>query len=455
MNAPANNSFDPQQNAVAAQGAGRSSASKGKAMSTNLSQKAFRAISGAEGPSDTLQGAAQDAEAANGLRHAASLSMTKVADGLIDPKLVLSWLLTALGAPAVYAGALVPLREAGALLPQILMSAWVQSMPRRKWAWVIGSAGQGVCAGLIAFAALTLEGAAAGLAICGALAALAVFRALCSVSYKDILGKTVGQARRGSVTGLAGSVASVGVLVFAGLLMSGVLQQRGAVIAAIALAAVLWGLAALLFSTLEERPSEAEGGLAASFSVLRDNPVLWRFIVVRGLLVSTALAPPYLVILGGEDGGSLGALGALVLASAAASLLSSYVWGRLSDQSSRRVLMLTGICGALAIGLAVMLAQLGLAQTFWAMPLALFVLMIAYHGVRQGRSTYLVDVSPADKRAAYAAVTNTVIGALLLVAGIAGGGAALFGPQAVLVLFALMAVAAAVVAKGLPEAEDA
>lgn len=424
-------------------------------MASDITQKAFRMVSGAQGPADTLMDGAQQAEAANGLRHAAALSMTKVADGLIDPKLVLSWLLTALGAPAVYAGALVPLREAGALLPQIVMAGWVQSLRRRKWAWIIGSVGQGICAGLIALAALVLEGAVAGLAICAALATLAVFRALCSVSYKDILGKTVGQARRGAITGLAGSVASVGVLIFAGLLMSGIMQDRGTVIVAIALAAVLWLLAALLFTTLQEQPSAGNGGLAASFSVLKDNPVLWRFICVRGLLVSTALASPYFVILGGEDGGTLGALGALVLASAAASFLSSYVWGRLSDRSSRKVLMLTGISGALAIGLALVLAQLGLAQTLWAMPLALFVLMIAYHGVRQGRSTYLVDVSPADERSAYAAVSNTVIGVLLLVAGIVGGGAALFGPQAVLVLFALMAVAAAIVAKGLPEAHEA
>ncbi|KIN71683.1 MFS transporter [Sulfitobacter guttiformis] len=425
-------------------------------MSQNIETRAFEVISGADGPAETLNEPAQKAEAANGLRHAVSLGMTKVADGLIDPKLVLSWLLTSLGAPAVYAGALVPIREAGALLPQILLAGWVQGMARRKWAWVAGSAGQGICAGLIVLAALTLEGAAAGLAICAALAVLALFRAICSVSYKDILGKTIGQSRRGSVTGLAGSLSSVGVLVFAGLLIAGVLEERGAVIAAIALAACLWGVAALVFSSIKEQPSEGASGVAATFSVLKDNPDLWRFIIVRGLLTATALAPPYFVIIGGgEDGGTLGGLGALLLASALASLLSSYVWGRLSDHSSRLVLMLTGVAGAVAMVLAVALAQLGLAQTVWAMPSALFVLMIAYHGVRQGRSTYLVDMAPDDQRAAYSAVSNTVIGVLLLVAGVAGGGAALFGPQVVLVLFAVMAVAAAVVAIGLPEAQDA
>ena len=229
-------------------------------MQKDMTQKAFETIADVDGPAEALDKDAQEAEAANGLRHAASLSMTKVADGLIDPKLVLSWLLTSLGAPAVYAGALVPLREAGALLPQIFLAGYVRGMARRKWAWVVGSAGQGACAGLIVVAALVLEGAAAGLAICAALAVLALFRSVCSVSYKDILGKTVGQARRGAVTGLAGSVSSVGVLLFAVLLMSGILRERGAVIAAIALAAVLWGAAALLFATLEEAANKAEAG---------------------------------------------------------------------------------------------------------------------------------------------------------------------------------------------------
>jgi hypothetical protein len=424
-------------------------------MTETTAQEAFEQLSGAEGLAEDLDKDARAHEARNALRHVAGLSLTKVADGLIDPKLMLAWLLTALGAPAVFAGALVPIREAGALLPQVALAGWVQGMKRRKWAWVLGSAGQGGFAALIVLAALTLDGAAAGYAICGALAGLALCRAACSVSFKDILGKTVGQARRGSVTGLAGSVASAGVLVLAVLLMSGLFESRGVVIAAVALAAVLWGLAALLFSTLREVPSTDRDATGVRFSILREDANLRRFILVRGLLVSTALAPPYFVVLsGGEDQSALGKLGALVLASALASLLSSYVWGRLSDASSRRVLMWTGIVGAIAMVGAVTLSWLGLATTVWAMPVVLFVLMIAYHGVRQGRSTYLVDMSPPDQRSAYAALANTVIGSLLLVAGVLGGGAAFFGPEATLVLFAVMAVGAAIAAVGLQEVES-
>jgi hypothetical protein len=423
-------------------------------MSQSTADALFDQLAGTSETDDDLTEKARQHEPRNALRHIASLSMTKVADGLIDPKLMLSWLLTALGAPAVFAGALVPIRESGALLPQMVLASWVQAMARRKWAWIVGSAGQGLFAALIVVAALTLEGAAAGYAICAALAGLALCRAACSVSYKDILGKTVGKSRRGSVTGSAGSVASAGVVVLAVLLMSGLFQNKGVVVAAIALAAVLWGAAALLFSTLKEEKSDPGTATRASFGILKEDANLRRFILVRGLLVSTALAPPYFVVLaGGEDQSALGQLGALVLASALASFLSSYVWGRMSDHSSRKVLMLTGIVGAVAMLGAVALSWLGLATKVWAMPLVLFILMIAYHGVRQGRSTYLVDMSPEDQRSAYAAVSNTVIGVLLLIAGVAGGGAALFGPNITLILFAAMAVGAAIAALGLREVE--
>ncbi|MHA6262705.1 MFS transporter [Arenibacterium sp. CAU 1754] len=425
-------------------------------MSDRLVDKAFETLTDYDGDNGDLNGKAAEHEPANGLRHSVSLSMTKVADGLIDPKLVLSWLLNALGAPAFMVGALVPIREAGALLPQIFLAGWVQRMSHRKWAWVVGSLGQGASAALIVLSALTLNGALAGAAICAALFALALFRASCSVSFKDILGKTVAKSRRGAITGIAGSVSALGVLLFAGLLVTGVFQNKGIVLGAIALAAALWIGAALLFSQLKEEPSDIEGDAAAvSFDLLRDNPQLWRFITVRGLLVSTALAPPYLVLLAADAGlAALQTLGTLVLASAAASFVSSYIWGRLADRSSRKVLMRSGVLGAAAMLAAVGMSVTGLAQSLWAMPGALFVLMIAYHGVRQGRSTYLVDMADEGQRSAYAAVANTVIGVLLLIAGAAGGILSFLGASATLCGFAAMAIGAAIVALGLHEVEQ-
>lgn len=416
------------------------------ARSRAIDQSLFHRISGEE---------TDPREARNGLRHIVSLTASKLSDGLIDPKLILSWLLTALGAPAVLVGLLVPIREAGALLPQILLSGWLRRLQYRKRFWAAGAVGQGVSAGLIALAALTLTGWAAGLAICVALAALAVSRAACSVSYKDVLGKTIAKSRRGSVTGAAGSVSAAGVILLGLLLLTGVLRSQTAVILAIALAGCLWLAAAALMLRLEEEPSDPEDAARPELAPLWQDRQLQLFILVRGLLVPTALAPPYFVLLASREGSlELKGLGVLVLVSALASFLSSYVWGRLADWSSRRVLMLTGVLGAGAMLAAVATVWLGLGETVWALPLALFVLMLAYHGVRQGRSVYLVDMSPPEQRATYAALANTAIGTLLLVAGALGGLAALIGPEASLLGFAALCIAASVAALWLKEVEN-
>ncbi|MFD1508362.1 MFS transporter [Lacimonas salitolerans] len=415
-------------------------------MTEDSTEKTFEALAGE--PEDAQ-------EARNGLRHMAALSLSKLSDGLIDPKLVLSWLLTGLGAPAVFVGALVPIREAGALLPQLGLAAVLGRMAQRRWMWVAGSAVQGLAAIVIALAVAMLQGWQAGLAVCAALAVLAVARAACSVSHKDILGKTVGNTRRGSVTGFAGSVSAAGVFVFALLLLSGLMQDQVAVIWAVALAGLLWLAAAAVLSRLSEPDSDvqAPGARPEYLSILRRDAQLRRFIVVRGLLVVTALAPPYFVVIAGQAGaGGLDQLGGLVLASSAAAFLSSYVWGRLSDRSSRLVLILSGLVAAGAMLGAVGLDRAGLAGG-WAIPGVLFVQMIAYHGVRQGRSTYLVDMAPEDGRAAYAALANTVIGVLLLLVGALGGALSFVGAPVVLLVFAALSVAGGLWALGLHEVE--
>ncbi|KAF0676992.1 MFS transporter [Profundibacterium mesophilum] len=400
---------------------------------------------------------AAEHEPGNFLRHLGALSLSKLADGLLDPKLVLSWLLTSLGAGAFWVGLLVPIREAGALLPQLFTAPRIHAMARRKWAWATGSAVQGAAAAGIALAGLTLGGPLAGGAICAMLAMLALARSVCSVSYKDVLGKTVGRARRGTATGFASSLASVGVILFALALMSGLAERRTLVIAAITLAALAWLGAGAIFSMLREPPTPRSPGKPAlgQLALLGEDPQLARFIATRGLLTGTALAPPYLVVLASDaGGGAFTRLGALVLASSAASFVSSYIWGRLSDRSSRAVLRLAGLAGALAIGAALVLDAAGLSGNAWALPGVLFVLMVAYHGVRQGRSTYLVDMAPKDMRPAYTAVSNTVIGVLLLGAGVFGALAAVAGAQATLALFAIMCLAATWIGRGLAQVEQ-
>lgn len=355
-----------------------------------------------------------------------SLVLTKAGDLLTSPKTVLTWLLMMVGAPASLVAWLVPIRESGSLIPQLFIAAVVRSRARRKGFWVLGSLLQGLAVLAMAAAATLLSGAPAGVAIIAALVVFSLSRGLCSVAMKDVQGKTIPKGRRGRLTGLASSFSGlIAVLVSAWMMWLPDDQRASTVIVMLSLAALAWIVAAGFFSRLVEEPGETGGGGNAidvawqSLSLLRTDQPFRHFVISRALLMGSALATPFLVVLAQQQGGGLHLLGYFLLASALASSLSATVWGFQADVSSRRV-MIRG--GAIASSSILLVSALGWlwpqAQWLgWLGPLAAFVLAIGHAGVRVGRKTYLVDMAGGVKRTDYVAVSNTVIGVLLLLFG--------------------------------------
>ncbi|MEC7378058.1 MAG: MFS transporter, partial [Pseudomonadota bacterium] len=115
----------------------------------------------------------------------ASNVLTKLGDLLISPKTVLAWLMSAIGAPALVAW-LVPIRESGSLVPQMVIAAWVRRKAVRKWFWTLGSLGQAVSVVGMAASVWFLEGYPAGYGIIASLVLFSLARGFCSVSMKDV-----------------------------------------------------------------------------------------------------------------------------------------------------------------------------------------------------------------------------------------------------------------------------
>lgn len=392
----------------------------------------------------------------------ASNVLTKLGDLLISPKTVLAWLLSAVGAPALVAW-LVPIRESGSMVPQMVIAAWVRRKPIRKWFWTLGSFGQAISVVAMAASIWFFDGYIAGGGVIAALVAFSLARGFCSVSMKDVQGKCIPKTRRGRLSGLATTIGG-SITVVLTVLLFWDRGEPGLTFYALLLllAATLWMIAGFLFANIQEHHGETGGGGNAmteavkSLSLLRDDAPFRHFVITRALLLCSALASPYFVVLAQKQADNGWLLGVFLLASSLASSVSASVWGWMADTSSRRV-MIRG--AAIASSACLLVGALALftdeqAGSVWFYPLAFFILSIAHAGVRLGRKTYLVDMAGGNKRTDYTAVSNTVIGFLLLVTGGFTALISMISDVAVILTLGLMGMAGTVSALRLKEVTD-
>ncbi len=382
------------------------------------------------------------------LLHLWALSLTKLGDALVSARLVLPWMLSALGAPVFFISALVPIRESLALLPQLIIAQQLREHALRKWFWVAGSIGQALALiGMLCAIVLT-RGLWLGWSIIGFLVLFSIARGVCSVAIKDVLGKTISKTRRGRLSGLAASIAGLlSVVVALVIIFSPTLTsftpglERITFMFLLGGSAALWVAAAIVYAKVPELEGATEGGGNAIVEAIKSLQLLWadkhfsHFVVTRALLVASAFAIPYMVVMIQRSGsGALTSLGGLMLASGLAGLLAGRFWGLWSDRASEQVM-------AVAALLSTSVMTVTLAMFIWApdwlgshliAAALIFTAAVAHHGARVGRTTYLLDMADSSNRAQYTAVSNTFIGVILLLGMLLGGLDTLVGIEAVM-----------------------
>jgi len=370
----------------------------------------------------------------------------KVADEIASARLVIPWMFGVLGVPAVFTGFLVPIREAGVLLPQLLVAAAVRHLPIRKGVWLLGATLSALSLFVMAIAASTLEGNAAGMVILVMLIIFSLARGLCSVSAKDVLGKTVSKSRRGTLMGWSAGLSGIAVLII-GLWMS---------------TTDIAGSGINIFAGLLIAGGTEGGGNALQVAIrhlrlLHDDGQFRHYIIARTLLLSVALAPPFYVLVAqAQSTAGLLGLGALIIANGLATSIASPFWGYMGDISSRWV-MVAAATGAGLLGIFTFIAvsagwswvtgEIGMAVIF-------LILNVMHGGVRLGRKVYLVDMATGDNRAAYVAVSNTVIGVLMLLGGLIGLLGDWLGATTLLLILGLGSLLAAIYINKLPQVSD-
>lgn len=356
--------------------------------------------------------------------HVAAGAATKLGEKLSSPEMILPWFMSALGAPIALVGLLIPIRQAGSLLPQILLVGWVRRFRQRKKVWAASTILQGLAVGGLATAVVVPNPVWAGWWLVLVFGLFSVVRGIASISYKDALARSTPEGTRGSILGARGSVAGALGLAAGGLLQLNFGKEADAVSFPLLLlmAGGLMGLAAAVFWTLPEKvpesePEESEAvrdQLQAGWRLLRGRDFR-RFIAVRGLFLAVPLAYPFFALEGREQlGARVGGLGLMLVMVSLAEIVSSPLWGRLANRASHHVMAWGGGVFLVAIGVWGLgrLMSGGWSQALFL--LSLFLLGFSYAGVRLGRKAYLVEAVDGDDRALHVATANTCIGVLTL-----------------------------------------
>ncbi|MBK4142332.1 MFS transporter [Corynebacterium macginleyi] len=370
-----------------------------------------------------------------------SNGLQNLGDQIVASKTVLPALFNAAGVPVFFTGLLTPIRESGSMLPQAALTPWVTTHRARKRLWMIGSIGQAISAAVIALAAFLIRGTWLGVIVLLAVVALSLFRALCSIAGKDVQARTISKGQRGRVTGSAaalggGATLLVGVILF--LLGDLTIVTMGIVLF---VGAFTWAFAAWVFSHVKEPLPEGEHeGIDKSWwtdtwQLFTSDTQFRDFVIVRALLLVSALSTAFIVLLHDNLSGVFG----FVLASGLASLVGGRISGVLSDKSSKNT-MAVGAAASSVIILLIVASSHWASEVVnaWVMPLGFFAVNLAHTAVRVARKTYVVDMAGGDKRTQYVGAANTMMGIILLILGGISSVIAIAGPEAALIFLALV-----------------
>ncbi|XPV70671.1 MAG: MFS transporter [Halarcobacter sp.] len=394
-----------------------------------------------------------------------SYFFNKLADNVANAKVVLPWIMESLNVPMFLISFLVPIKESGSLIPQLFIASYVRKLPIRKWIWSLGTFLQAICIFGIAIVAWNMEGLSAGLIIVSILIIMSLSRGLCSVAAKDVVGKTIPKTRRGTLNGLSAMLAGLLVVVLGVyFLINGEkpfsAQNFGILLS---IAGVFWILASIFYLNIKEFPGETDGGgnaftvAISKLAILKTDKPFRLFVITRALFLCSVLSAPFFIIIAQQNSdSSTYLLGLFILASGLADLLSANFWGKFSDISSKKV-MIIGATISTTVGFIVFVIDFFFTELFsiiWLMPIIYFILSIGYQGIRIGRKTYIIDLAEGNRRTDYVAVSNTIIGFILLLSGFVGTLSTIVGTGGIILILSLTGVLALIFANKLPETED-
>jgi len=374
---------------------------------------------------------------------------------------------------AVLIGLVSSLRNAGYLLPQLLVAGYAERLPLKKpLLMVVGLVNR---LSILAMAAAAYFWAASnpGLALTVFFASLIVFAltdGINGVPWTDMVAKAIPSTRRGRLFGTMQFAGGLGAFA-AGFLIRQILASTSIPFPVNYALLMLIGFGLLCVSfvgtmAVRESPGVTRAGtsLAAYFrrlpSAWKQSPAFQRMMSVRMLYSFLYLSLPFYVVYART---SLGLpesiIGVFISAQMAGSILAGLLWGTLGDRyGNRLVIRLLGLAAAstpLLALLASLMHRLGMTGLAIVPFLLLFATIGAtLSGMWMGFTNYLLDsVSDLD-RPTYIGMMNTLIAPFTFLPLLGGVLVQYFSPEVLFVLTAVGIVLGNLRAIGLSEPRE-
>ena len=416
---------------------------------------------------------------------------SKLGDALSNTKVVLPALFHAIAAPTFFVGLISPIRESFSMLPQVFLTERVNRQKKPQTIYAFGALAQALSLAAMLVAFLNLEGWIGGLAILIALLLFSLARSLCSLSSKTVLGATVRKSKRGGLLGTAGTIAGAisvayGICLYiytnrllntepssasaastnqsvdSGAVVSqGLAEHHWILGSLLGAASLFFALAAVSYLSVQwqnKSPDSSSGSTPdqspPAWRLLMNDTHFARFVITRAFMMVSALAMPYIAMLSlsssqQDSTSTIAVFALLVIIEGSSSLVSSRFWGTASDKNSRMVLISSALLSCVLCAFATAGLSDVLSPPTWAWLLMYALLSLTHNGVRLGRKTFVVDLADDqqnsnEKRTEYVAISNTCIGALLLLFGLASAVLAQSSLFALFIVFTISALIATV-----------
>lgn len=381
------------------------------------------------------------------------------AETVMDPTLVMVAFLSHLTDSPLLLGLVLPIRDGAWSLPQLWVSGFLQSMPRkvdfyrkisymRIATWVIVALAMNFVRepGLLLvlfFGAFVISSFASGLG---------------GLPFLEVVGKVIPAEQRGEFfawrfgLGGLGSIAASAFVRWA-LSAGSPLEfpYNYGILSVVFL--ILGTVSVMAFNSIRERPDTVllprqnlNEQLKRSIAITRKDTRYRAFLVLEMMLMLAGSATPFFAVYVQQRlGGSPAMIGVYLGVWTATNLLANATFGRIARRDGvQRVMLFATSAGLLLSALVLVLTLIAgplqlpprIAE-IWLIPV--FVLVgIRGSGMGVSTNSLLLEIAPETERSVYVGFTQTLMGVVLLLTGASGVVVELFGFQ-VLVVITLIA----------------